>query len=185
MATGRQPSEVRVGPGRLYIAPVGSTEPTDLSTAWAAAWVDLGYTEDGHAFSTSPTFEPVEVAEEVDPISYEMTGRQMSIAFTLAQVTAANLSRALNGGVVATVGATTTFEPPAPGAEVRVALGWQSVDAKERWIFRKCMQTGDVEIARRKAPVKGSIAANFMCEIVAGGAKPFKAIFETASLSGA
>jgi hypothetical protein len=183
MAVGRQPTEVRTGPGRLYIAPVGSTEPTDLTTAWAAAWVDLGYTEEGHSFSSSPSFDPVEVAEEVDPISYEMTGREMTVGFTLAQVTATNLSRALNGGTITTGTGIVTIEPPDPGDEVRVALGWESLDGQERWVWRKCMQTGNVEIARRKAPAKASIPCTFMCEIVAGGTKPFKAIFDTA-LSG-
>jgi hypothetical protein len=183
MPVGRQATEVRVGPGRLYAAPVGSTEPTDLVTAWAAAWVDLGYTEEGHVFSASPTFEPVTVAEEVDPIKYEATGREMRVDFALAQVTATNLSRALNGGTITTGTGIVTFEPPAVGAEVRVALGWQSLDNKERWVWRKCMQTGSVDIARRKAPDKGTVPMSFMCEIVAGGTAPFKAIFD-ATLSG-
>jgi hypothetical protein len=179
MPVGRQPSEVtRLGPGRLYIAPVGSTEPTDLTTPWAAAWVDLGYTEEGHSFSSSTSFDPIEVAEELDPLSYEATGRESSVAFALAQMTSKNLSRALNGGTLTTGTGIVTFEPPDPGAEVRVALGWESRDAKERWVWRKCLQTGDVEIARRKAPDKATIPCNFMCEITAGGAKPFKAIFD-------
>lgn len=183
MATGRQPTEVRVGPGRLYIAAVGATEPTDLTTAWAAAWTDLGYTEEGHVFNASPTFEPVTVAEEVDPISYQATGREMRVDFALAQVTAENLKRALNGGTVTTGTGIVTFEPPVPGAEVRCALGWQALDAKERWVWRKCMQTGEVSIARRKAPDKGTIPMSFMCEMVVGGGLPFKAIFDT-TLSG-
>lgn len=172
------PTKIRVGPGILKIAPVGSTEPVDLTTAWAAAWVDLGYTEEGHAFSASPSFEPVEVAEEIDPIRYEPTGREMSVEFAAAEMTALNLSRAMNGGTVTTGTGIVTYEPPSPGAEVRVALGWESLDKKERWIWRRCLQTGDVEIARRKAPDKATIPMSFMLEIVAGGVKPFKAIID-------
>lgn len=172
------PTKIRVGPGILYIAPVGSTEPVDLTTAWAAAWVPLGYTEEGHAFSASPSFEPVEVAEEIDPIRYEPTGREMGVEFAAAEMTALNLSRAMNGGTVTTGTGIVTFEPPTPGFEVRVALGWESVDKKERWVWRRCLQTGDVEIARRKAPDKATIPMSFMLEIVAGGAKPFKAIMD-------
>lgn len=177
------PTAVRVGPGRLKIGAVGATEPVDLAAAWAAAWVDLGYTDEGHSFTSSPSFDPIEVAEEVDPISYEMTGREMRVEFACAELTALNLSRALNGGTITTGTGIVTFEPPDPGDEVRVALGWESLDGKERWVWRKCMQTGDVEIARRKAPDKSTIPASFMCEIVAGGLKPFKAIFDD-SLSG-
>lgn len=177
------PTKVRVGPGILKVAPVGTAEPADLTTAWGVAWVDLGYTEEGHTFSMSPSFEPVEVAEEIDPIRYEPGGREMSVEFALAEITALNLSRALNGGTLTTSGAgaaqITTFEPPNPGAEVRLALGWEALDKSERWIWRRCLQTGDVEIARRKAPDKATIPASFMLEIVAGGLKPFKAIFAT------
>lgn len=172
------PTKVKVGPGRLKVAPVGSTEPADLTSPWGAAWVDLGYTEEGHSFTATPSFEPVEVAEEIDPIRYEATGREMRVGFSLAEMTATNLSRALNGGTITTGSGIVTFEPPDPGSEVRVALGWESKDGKERWVWRKCLQTGDIEIARRKAPDKALIPCEFMLEIVAGGLKPFKAIFD-------
>lgn len=178
MAVGRQPTEVRLGPGRLYIAPVGTPEPADLAASWNAAFVDIGYTEEGHSFSSSTTFDPVSVAEEIDPISYEATGRESSVSFALAQMTAKNLSRALNGGTLTTGTGIVTFEPPDPGEEVRVAIGWESQDGLERWVFRKCLQTGAVDIARRKAPDKATIPVQFMCEIVAGGGKPFVAIFD-------
>lgn len=175
------PTKVRVGPGKLKIAPVGATEPTDLSTAWDAAWVDLGYTAEGHSFAATPTFEPVDVAEELDPIRYEATGREMRVEFALAEVTATNLSRALNGGTLVTSGTgaaqIVTFEPPDPGEETRVALGWESLDGEERWVWRKCLQTGDIEVARRKAPEKATVPCAFMLETVAGGGKPFKALF--------
>lgn len=175
------PTKIRVGPGWLRIAPVGSTEPVDLLAAWDASFVLLGYTAEGHSFSSSQTFEPVEVAEEIDPIRHEPTGREMKVDFAMAEMTALNLSRAMNGGVVNTTGVgvdqITTFEPPTPGEEVRVALGWESADGQERWVWRKCLQTGDIEIARRKAPDKATIPASFMCEIVAGGLKPFVALF--------
>lgn len=174
---GNNPTQVRLGPGRLLIAAVGATEPTDVTADWAVAWTSLGYTEEGHAFSMSPKFEPVEVAEEIDPLRYEATGREMKVEFALAQMSAANLSTALNGGTITTASGVTTFTPPVPGAEARIALGWESIDKKERWVFRKCLQTGDVEIARRKAPAKTTIPVSFMLELVAGGGLPFKAVF--------
>lgn len=171
-------TKIRVGPGDLYIAAVGAAEPADLTVAWGVPWVKLGYTEEGHSFTASRSFEPVEVAEEIDPVRYEPTGREMRVEFALAEMTALNLSRALNGGTVVAGTGITTFEPPDPGAEVRVALGWEAKDKKERWVWRKCLNTGDIEIARRKAPDKATIPCSFMCEIVVGGGKPFKAIFD-------
>lgn len=172
------PTKIRVGPGRLLVAAVGAAEPADLTTPWGVPWTDLGYTDEGHSFAASPSFEPVEVAEEIDPIRYEPTGREMRVEFALAEMTAQNLSYALNGGDVTSGTGIVTFEPPDPGEEIRVALGWEARDGKERWVWRKCLQTGDIEIARRKAPDKALIPCSFMCEIVAGGAKPFVAIFD-------
>lgn len=185
MPVGNQPSQVRVGPGILKVAPVGTPEPADLTAAWNVAWLDLGYTAEGHTFTVSPSFDPVEVAEEVDPISYEATGREMRVEFALAQITAKRLSYALNGGTITVAGSVVTFEPPDPGTETRVALGWESRDKKERWVWRKCMQTGDVEIARRKAPDNATVPVSFMLEIVAGGAKPFKALMDNVTLGDA
>lgn len=155
------PTAVRVGPGTLYIAPVGSTEPTDLASAWDAAWTDLGYTEDGHAVNLEQTFEDVPVAEELEPVAILQTARNLSVSFSLAEMTADNFNIAMNGGTV-TVGATeTTFEPPAAGTFTYMALGWESDDGLERMVFRKGINTGSGEIARRKAPQKALIPVQF------------------------
>lgn len=263
------PTAVKVGPGVLKIAAVGSAEPADLVAEWDAAWTDLGYTDEGHAFSSEVSMEAVEVAEELLPILNVTTGIAMTISFALAEMTAQNLSYALNGGEVtgderfvvdangdpvtvainattdtftttvnhdlqvddpvkfgtittttgvtagttyyvinktsktfqvsATVGGASLamtsdgsaltvaeqsgiviFEPPDAGDEQRVALGWEADDGSERWVWRKCVQTGNVEVARRKAPAKATIPCEFALEIVAGGVKPFIAIFDDA-----
>lgn len=171
-------SQVRLGPGVLKVAPLGTAIPTDLATAWNVAWVDLGYTEEGHAVRMTTNVEPVPVAEELDPISYEPTGREMSVAFAAAQMTALNLSYALNGGTITSGTGIVTFEPPDPGDITRVMLGWESTDALERWVFKRCISTGDIEIARRKAPDKSTVPMEFMLEMVAGGGAPFVAIFD-------
>lgn len=171
-------TQVRLGPGVLKVAPIGTAIPVDLTAAWNAAFIDLGYTEDGHSVTANQTFEGVPVAEEIDMLSYELTSRETRVAFALAQMTAANLSTALNGGTITAGTGIVTFEPPDPDEIVRVMIGWESLDGLERWVFKKCLQVGNVEIARRKAPAKATIPVEFMCEIVAGGGKPFVAIFD-------
>lgn len=178
------PDAVKVGPGLLYIAPVGSTEPTTLTATLDAAWVPIGYTEEGHAFTSTQSFEPIEVAEELLALRNEPSGVSMQLEFAMAEMTVVNLSKALNGGTMVTSGSgpTTviTYEPPAAGVATRVALLWEGKTngvVDERWVFRKCLSTGDVEIARRKAPDKTTIPVTFSLEILAGGTKPFKAIF--------
>ncbi|MEV0584108.1 hypothetical protein [Nonomuraea sp. NPDC050310] len=177
MARGN-PDAVALGPGILYVAVLGTTEPTDLTTPWAsvsANWIPLGYTDEGSTFTYSVESENVEVAEELDPIAIALTSREGMIAFALAEITASNLKRALNGGTITAGTGIVTFEPPDLGEEVRTMLGWESEDGTERWVFRKALQQGNMEINRRKGAEKATIACEFKLEKPAG-AKLFKAI---------
>lgn len=178
------PNKVKVGAGILYVAPVGTTEPTNLTTPWGTVsvnWVAFGYTEEGHTFNSEPSFEPIEVAEELEPIRYEQTATQNSLEFAAAEMTSTNLQYAFNGGTVTTLSGTVVeYLPPALGSATRVAIGWESNDGQERWVFRKCLQTGNVSVARRKAPAKATIPMTFRLENPGAGIRPYKAIIETA-----
>lgn len=164
------PLAVRVGPGILKIAPLGTAVPVDLATAWAAAWVDLGYTEEGSNFVFDTTFEDVTVAEEYDPVQVLQTARSISINFSLAEMTALNMQRALNGGSIVTGAIVTTFEPPAAGVMTYMMLGWQADDNLERWAFRKVLQVGSIDIPRKKAPDKAQVPMSFRAVKPATGA---------------
>lgn len=178
-------NKVKFGPGTLYAAPVGTVEPVDLTTAWATvapAWTALGYTDEGHTFTYSPSFDPVEVAEALLRIRSVQTGLEAGLEFALAEMTAKNLQYAFNGGTIVTATGITTFEPPAATDQaVRLAIGWESDKdpdtglVTERWVYRKCLQTGDVAIARQKAPNKATIPMNLTLEEVTGK-KPFKRV---------
>lgn len=172
------PSAVALGPGYLFIAVLGSTEPDDLTTAWDAAWVPIGYTQEGSSFSYQPSFEDVEVAEELDPIDSISTGRQIQVSFSAAELTAENFKRAMNGGTITIVGTAPddfyTFEPPDLGDETQVMLGFESEDHQERWVYRQCKQTGNIETARRKGAEKGLVPMEFRAYVPAAGGRPFK-----------
>ncbi|MEV4287350.1 hypothetical protein AB0K40_17740 [Nonomuraea bangladeshensis] len=181
MARGN-PNAIALGPGKLYIAPLGTTEPTDLTTPWetvSAAWAALGYTNEGSSFAYSVDSENVEVAEELDPVAVALTSREGTVAFALAEMTAKNMQRALNGGDIVSGTGIVTFEPPDLGEEVRVMLGFESEDGEERWVYRKALQTGGLEIARRKGAEKAVIPCEFKLEKPAE-AKLFKVIFDQA-----
>ena len=167
------PTNVRVGPGRLYIAPVGTAEPADLTVSWHADWVQVGYTEEGSTFGFDQTFEDVMVAEEFDAIDTLQTQRAITVSFAAAELTATNLQRALNGGTITTAAGVITFTPPAAGEVTRLAVGWEADDGQERWVFRRCVQQGSVEIARQKAPNKASIPMEFRVTVPDAGGAPF------------
>lgn len=178
------PDKVKVGAGLLYLGPVGVTEPNDLTTPWATVdsdWVAAGYTDDGHEFSREPTFEPIEVAEEQDPIRYEQNANQSSVSFSAAELTVENLTYAYNGGTVTTISGTVVrFEPPEIGDVTELAIGWESNDGTERWVFRRCLQTGASTISRKKSPNKALIPMTFNLMKPEDGSKPFTVVIDTA-----
>jgi hypothetical protein len=155
------PAAVRVGPGKLLIAPLETAEPADLATAWDSDWVEVGYTDEGSTFVFDQTFEDVNVAEEYDPVHVLQTARQITLNFAAAELTATNLQRAFNGGTITTASGLVTFEPPDAGDFTPVMIGWEADDNYERWVFRRCLQVGSVEIARRKAPDKATVPMSF------------------------
>lgn len=176
------PTAVRVGPGWVWLAPIGSAEPDDLVTdldTVDADWTNLGYTEGGTSFVFDQTFEDITVDQEYDPIATLQTARQITINVAAAELTAANLETAFNGGTIDTPGGgLTTFEPPDAGDYTHVMLAWESIDRLERWVFRKVLQVGSVEIARRKAPEKSTVPLSFRA-LKPADESAFLAIFDT------
>lgn len=164
------PAAVKVGPGLLYIAPLGTAEPTSASGALPSAWIAIGYTDAGSEFSFGTKFEDVNVAEELDPVKVVATGRMTGAKFEMAEITARNLYIAQNGGTIASpVGASVKFEPPDLGAEVRHMLAWQADDAQELVLLRRVLQIGSIAVPRRKAPAKAVIPVEFRTEIPTDG----------------
>lgn len=164
------PNLISLGAGTLYVAALGSTEPTDVTTSWAAAWKEIGFTNEGSEIAIEISSDPIEVAEEIDPVLHVMSSRTVTISFAMAENTARNLTLALNGGTVTTSNGVTKYEPPAPGSATRVMVGFQSDDGQERWIFRQCFQTGSVSVARRKGADYATIPVEMRAEKVTGKA---------------
>lgn len=178
MTTGT-PSEVTTGPGTLYVAPIGTTEPASATATLDAAWRDVGYTDGGINTSFQTTTEPVEVDQEFWPVDRKTTGQSGSISTVLAQINRMNLALALNVG--ADAAATGTIEPPAPGAEVEVMV-LHKTDDGAIWIFRRCLQSGAIEIGSAKAPAKRGIPVTFEM-MKPDGALPFK-VWPSLSIAG-
>ncbi len=176
------PAALSLGPGFLYLAPIGTTEPVDVATSIAAvsaAWVLMGYTDVGSEFHYQTQTTTVDVAEVLDPLSYQPTSRAGTVQFSLAQITIANLKAAFNGGVVSSGTGVTFYEPPDLGTEVRAMLLFESEDHTERWVWRQCFQSGDVAIVRAKGGAKAVIPCVFNLELPATGLRPWRAILAT------
>lgn len=165
--TTKSADEVVAGPGLLYVAPLGTTEPTtssDLSSL-PSAWREVGYTDKGSTFSYKITAEGLDVAEELDPVGTRITKRAGTVTFQMAQASRRNLALALNLGAAAANDAT-TLEPPDESAMLRVMLLRVSTDASavRGVLFRKVFNTGGLEINFSEAPDKSVIPVEFALE---------------------
>jgi hypothetical protein len=170
------PAALSIGPGNLYISSsLSTTEPIDLAGAWPSGWLGLGYTDDGSEIGIETKMEDVEVAEELDPVAILASARTITVTMALAEITATNLKRVMNGGTFTAGGGYVYFDPPAIGTEQYCMLGWESQDVQERWIFRKAIQTGKLAIARKKAPNKATLPVEFRC-VKPTGLQPYRAI---------
>lgn len=164
------PADVHIGPGLLYVAPIGTTEPTTGSGTLPSAWVPIGYTEDGHTFTTETTVEGIEVEELLTPIKYASTSRESRLEVAMAETNVRNWAIALNGGDIGTpTGGFVTFEPPALGDEQRLMVMWQSDEGDEGLLLRKALSSGAIAVARKKAPDKATIPVTFVCEVPDNG----------------
>lgn len=101
-------------PGAIYTAPLATAEPSGLTGAWPSGWRASGYTDAGSQFDYQLQTAEIKVEEELDVIANATTGRQMTVRFALAEVTATNIDVAYNGGsLVSPSPATTTLATPA------------------------------------------------------------------------
>ena len=188
------PNNIKVGPGTLYAAPIGTAEPVSVTGAWPSGWQALGYTDQGSEFDSAIAAAALTVEEELWPIRMVTTGYSGKLIFMLAETTRQNLGVALNAGIGSSSIATAQGvngdgslwqEMPAAGSEVRVMLGWDAIpeegttaaDPFGRLIVRQALQTGTVKRLARKGNNKSTFACQFDFEKPAG-VQPFRWLFE-------
>lgn len=175
-----------LGPGTLYAAPLGSTEPDSVSGAWDTAWTKLGYTSGGSTFTSTLGSDAVDVDEDLDPARIVLNTRTTTFAFNLAEITARNLLLALNGGLAnltdTNADGSVNIEPPDAANTVRVMLGWDALasgttptDPSGRLIIRQALQTGDLSMVNQKGNTPKTISSTWTAEKPAN-AKPFRFI---------
>lgn len=155
------PAAVKVGPGVLYFAEIGSPEPTTGSSAYDVTWTPLGYTDAGHTFTAEVQTGDIDVAETLDPILVADTGRTITIAFSLAEITARHLTVVHGGGTTASTNGYAVWNPPVLGGRRSFMLAWDALDNSERMLWRNCYASGSIAIPRQKAPNKALIPASF------------------------
>ncbi len=167
-------------PGFLYLAPFGTAFPTGTAVgskfndAPSVTFIEIGATADGSTFKYAPSIEAVSVAEFLDPVAWRTVSREGSLAFNMADFTLKNLQRAMNGGVISTVGGSgatlvSKYVPPTLGAETRQALMWESQDSTMRICFYRTINIASIESAFAKAPSYSVFPTEFRMEVDSSG----------------
>jgi hypothetical protein len=169
-----QPGQIKTGPGRIYYAPLGTTIPTFTASAskltgtWTS-FLEVGATDEGLTYSESTDTEDVRVAESLYAIRTQTTGKTGSVAFAMSHISDLNWKLASNGGTIVSTGSAATkmntYVPPLAGSEVRVMLGFQSLDDDEILIWPQVFNTEGFETARSGFADKHVLPVTFSVEL--------------------
>lgn len=138
--------------GQVFIAPVGTTAPTDVSAAWAAPWVDLGYlSDDGAHLTGDAEVEERTPWQSIYAVKRWVTARSASIEFTAWEWTKESIALAFGGGTftepVAASGVF-KFSPKSDGGVDERSLGieWTDDDGYvSRLLVPKGVHTGGID----------------------------------------
>jgi len=86
-ATAIDATQTRVaGKGHVLIAPKGSTVPADTTTAWDAAWQDLGFCDEkGVTLSKKDTKTAIKGWQAITPVRYILTDRDVHAMWVMEQ----------------------------------------------------------------------------------------------------
>ncbi len=96
-------ANILVGPGELYLAPVGTTPPdeNDDILVWAG-WTNMGYTDGGVEVEYTPEIADHFVDQETGPVKSTLTSEQFIVRAPLAEVTLGNLNKAISASTFST-----------------------------------------------------------------------------------
>ena len=167
------------GPGTLYTAAFGATEPLDTAvntSPASSAYTDLGGTQDGVKFSVDQTYSEMEFDQVVDRVGSRLTKRDFMVETSLAEVTLANFSMAVNGGTSASGAGYKSFEPSFATSATQPSYTSVLIDAyaensyRRRIIVRKVLSVDATEMSYMKDkqtlfPVK--FAAHYVSAAIA------------------
>ncbi len=142
--------EVVVGSnGQAYVAPVGTTAPTDSGSALDTDFVELGYiSEDGATITDNKDVENIGAWQSFYPLRRIITGRELNVGFALRQWNGDTVKLAFGGGTVAANGAGEwEYTPPDPEEldERALVLDWQDGDKHYRLYVPRGIVTETVE----------------------------------------
>lgn len=175
MAYGLEAEEVVVtGLGGVYVAPLDTPFPADISSPIGSPWVGLGYVaENGARFSFGRDINEIMAWQSFDPLRLVVTRVPKSIAFDLMQWNQNTVKLALGGGTVTGSSPNFAYEPPDEDFVDERALIVEGQDKgyTYRFCYRRAINYEGVDFAFvRSDPVQFPISMRILA---AGAVKPW------------
>lgn len=190
-------SNLVLGPANLYVAPFGSTEPTDASvtptgylTPPSSPWVDVGGTEGGVAFEVDTKYTDLTVDQIIMNVGARLTELTMNVTTKLSEVTMTNLTTALNsitstssGSGYNTMDVTVTSAASQPSYAALIIHGWAPMlasgnPALRRITVRKVLSQAKVALMYDRK-TQASYSCTFNAFYVSSSINPCHIIDET------
>lgn len=183
------------GPGTLYTAAVGVTEPADtaVSSAPGVGYTDVGGTSDGVTLSINQSYKELEVDQVVDIPGRRITKREMTLKTNMAEPTLENLAIALNADASQVVSSGTAgtsnkvftpnnetsatqpkykallFDGFAPGSDA------SGTSPRRRVLVRRALSTDNVQFTYKKDD-QTVFSTEFSAHYVSSAITPFKIV---------
>lgn len=121
--------------GTLYVAPDGTALPTDVATALAAAYVDVGrLAKQGLGLASDPSITELFSFGDADPTRTKKTREVKRFTARMQAWNTASFTLAFNGGTVVVASGVATYTPVADTVLTSHVLVWEFEDGSD--IFR-------------------------------------------------
>lgn len=154
-------TQVRIAPnGRLLVAALESTVPTDTTSPWDSAWKDLGYADEtGVAITPGLTTVEIKAWQAASPIAVLPTEVKYELKFVLQQFNALTTGLFFGGSewneTAATVKALVKFTPAAVGG----ANAWDYSGTPQTFTINDGTGATSVTLSTALTNIAGVVAA--------------------------
>lgn len=160
MATNYDPSQVRLAPdGRVLVAPLGTAEPTDVTTDFNVAFKELGWvTEDGVSVTPSVDTNDITMWQSINPVKRPITGMGLEVSMVLGSHNKSTLELYfLNSTVENASGVARLEMANAPASQdVMLAVEWTDDEGDtNRLIFPRVTMTDREAITLQRSEAVG------------------------------
>jgi hypothetical protein len=143
-------NSIRFAPkGNIYMAPIGTAAPDDVTTVLPAAWKDLGYADNsGVQLTPSIETQPIEVWQSAVPAKFLVTSAALQIQFVMQQFDKDSVELYFGAAFVETEVDSGVFKLDLSSApdmlETSLLVHWEDATTKNRlYIPRATVSTRD------------------------------------------